>query len=74
MPAGRAWAGPGEVTAPPRQFPASVFPISLTFFPGSAQFVFTFSMAIDGWVVKCVILQDLLRRASSIAVRELMLV
>lgn len=31
----------------PRQFPASVFPISLTFFPGSAQFVFFFSMAID---------------------------
>lgn len=32
---------------PPRQFSASVFPISLTFFPGSAQFVFLFSMAID---------------------------
>lgn len=31
----------------PRQFPASVFPASLTFFPGSAPFVFSFSMAID---------------------------
>ena len=40
---GSYWGGP----CTPRRFPASVFPISLTFFPGSAQFVFFFSMAID---------------------------
>lgn len=54
----------------PRLLTLNVCPILATFFPGSATFVFIFSMSTDDLSRKCITLQDLLLYISSTAVAE----
>lgn len=54
----------------PRLLTLKGSPVLATFFPGSATFVFMFSMAIDDLSLKCITPQDLLLYISSTAVAE----